>query len=85
MVMVKAFAYGSSSHEIANWLEFQNVDYLAVAYADEGVVLRQNGIKLPIMVMNPDPRSFELLHQYNLEPELYSLSILKELCELHSK
>jgi len=78
MVMVKAFAYGSSSHEIANWLEFQNVDYLAVAYADEGVVLRQNGIKLPIMVMNPDPRSFELLHQYNLEPELYSLSILKD-------
>jgi alanine racemase len=78
MVMVKAFAYGSSSHEIANWLEFQNVDYLAVAYADEGVVLRQNGIHLPIMVMNPDPRSFELLHQYNLEPELYSESIFKD-------
>ncbi|WMN12328.1 bifunctional UDP-N-acetylmuramoyl-tripeptide:D-alanyl-D-alanine ligase/alanine racemase [Marivirga salinae] len=78
MVMVKAFAYGSSSHEIANWLEFQNVDYLAVAYADEGVVLRQHGIQLPIMVMNPDPRSFELLHQYNLEPELYSLTIFKD-------
>jgi alanine racemase len=78
MVMVKAFAYGSSSHEIANWLEFQNVDYLAVAYADEGVVLRQHGIKLPIMVMNPDPRSFELLQQYNLEPELYSESIFKD-------
>lgn len=78
MVMVKAFAYGSSSHEIANWLEFQNVDYLAVAYADEGVILRQHGIKLPIMVMNPDPRSFELLQQYNLEPELYSESIFKD-------
>lgn len=78
MVMVKAFAYGSSSHEIANWLEFQNVDYLAVAYADEGVVLRQHGIKLPIMVMNPDPRSFELLHQYDLEPELYSQEVFKD-------
>tara|TARA_R110002012_G_scaffold114079_2_gene260412 strand:+ start:15689 stop:18154 length:2466 start_codon:yes stop_codon:yes gene_type:complete len=78
MVMVKAFAYGSSSHEIANWLEFQNVDYLAVAYADEGVVLRQHGIKLPIMVMNPDPRSFELLHQYDLEPELYSQEIFRD-------
>ncbi|ADR22399.1 bifunctional UDP-N-acetylmuramoyl-tripeptide:D-alanyl-D-alanine ligase/alanine racemase [Marivirga tractuosa] len=78
MVMVKAFAYGSSSHEIANWLEFQNVDYLAVAYADEGVILRQHGIQLPIMVMNPDPRSFELLHQYNLEPELYSETIFKD-------
>jgi len=78
MVMVKAFAYGSSSHEIANWLEFQNVDYLAVAYADEGVVLRQHGITLPIMVMNPDPRSFELLHQHNLEPELYSEEIFQD-------
>jgi len=78
MVMVKAFAYGSSSHEIANWLEFQNVDYLAVAYADEGVVLRQHGIKLPIMVMNPDPRSFELLHQHKLEPELYSKEIFQD-------
>lgn len=78
MAMVKAFAYGSSSHEIANWLEFQKVDYAAVAYADEGVVLRQHGIRLPIMVMNPDPRSFELLHQYNLEPELYSQEILNE-------
>ncbi|SMG52587.1 UDP-N-acetylmuramoyl-tripeptide--D-alanyl-D-alanine ligase, partial [Marivirga sericea] len=78
MVMVKAFAYGSSSHEIANWLEFQNVDYLAVAYADEGVVLRQHGIQLPIMVMNPDPRSFELLHQYRLEPELYSENIFRD-------
>ncbi|WKK82972.2 bifunctional UDP-N-acetylmuramoyl-tripeptide:D-alanyl-D-alanine ligase/alanine racemase [Marivirga arenosa] len=78
MVMVKAFAYGSSSHEIANWLEFHNVDYLAVAYADEGVILRQHGIKLPIMVMNPDPRSFELLHHYNLEPEIYSFSLLND-------
>jgi alanine racemase len=78
MVMVKAFAYGSGSAEVANFLQFQRIDYLAVAYADEGVVLRENGIHLPIMVMNPSPETFDLLLNYRLEPELYSLTILKE-------
>jgi alanine racemase len=78
MVMVKAFAYGSGSAEVANFLQFQRVDYLAVAYADEGVVLRENGIHLPVMVMNPSPETFDLLLSYRLEPELYGLTILKE-------
>ncbi|MBK6265896.1 bifunctional UDP-N-acetylmuramoyl-tripeptide:D-alanyl-D-alanine ligase/alanine racemase [Marivirga sp. S37H4] len=78
MAMVKAFAYGSGSHEIANWLQYQKVDYLAVAYADEGVTLRRHGIYLPIMVMNPGLLSFELLAQYDLEPELYSIEIFQE-------
>ncbi len=73
MVMVKAFAYGSGSYEIANLLQFHRVDYLAVAYTDEGVSLRENGISLPIMVMNPSPDSFALLVRYHLEPEIYSL------------
>ncbi|MTI20088.1 UDP-N-acetylmuramoyl-tripeptide--D-alanyl-D-alanine ligase, partial [Fulvivirga sp. RKSG066] len=58
MVMVKAFAYGSGSMEIANLLQYHRVDYLGVAYADEGVTLRRNGIHLPIMVMNPTEESF---------------------------
>jgi alanine racemase len=78
MAVVKAFAYGSGSHEIANWLQYQNVNYLAVAYADEGVTLRQHGIYLPIMVMNPTVQSFDLLVQYNLEPELYSIELFQE-------
>ncbi|QHT69807.1 bifunctional UDP-N-acetylmuramoyl-tripeptide:D-alanyl-D-alanine ligase/alanine racemase [Rhodocytophaga rosea] len=78
MVMVKAFAYGSGSAEVANFLQFQRIDYLAVAYADEGVILRENGIHLPIMVMNPSPETFGLLLNYRLEPELYSLTILRE-------
>jgi alanine racemase len=76
MAMVKAFSYGSGSFEIANLLEFQKVDYLAVAYADEGVELRKAGIGLPIMVMNAEESSFDMLLQYNLEPELYSFGIL---------
>jgi alanine racemase len=76
MVMVKAFAYGSGSYEIANLLQFHRVDYLAVAYTDEGVQLRENGITLPIMVMNPSPDSFAKIQQHRLEPEIYSLEIL---------
>ncbi|UYZ58691.1 bifunctional UDP-N-acetylmuramoyl-tripeptide:D-alanyl-D-alanine ligase/alanine racemase [Hymenobacter latericus] len=78
MVMVKAFAYGSGSYEVANLLEFHRVDYLAVAYTDEGVQLREHGISLPIMVMNPSPDSFALLRQYHLEPEIYSFARLRE-------
>jgi alanine racemase len=82
MAMVKAFSYGSGSFEIANALQFHRVDYLAVAYADEGVELRKNGIKLPIMVMNPEQRSFEAMIQYDLEPEIYSLNLLDKFSEV---
>lgn len=76
MAMVKAFSYGSGSFEIANLLQFHKVDYLAVAYADEGVELRKAGISLPIMVMNAEEITFDVMMQYNLEPELFSFGIL---------
>ncbi|HEX8429005.1 bifunctional UDP-N-acetylmuramoyl-tripeptide:D-alanyl-D-alanine ligase/alanine racemase [Hymenobacter sp.] len=78
MVMVKAFAYGSGSYEVANLLQFHRADYLAVAYTDEGVDLRQNGISLPVMVMNPSPDAFQVLRQYHLEPEIYSFERLHD-------
>ena len=73
MVMVKAFAYGSGSWEVANWLQFHHVDYLAVAYVDEGIELRKRNITIPIMVMNVRPDSFEKLVEFDLEPEVFSL------------
>lgn len=76
MAMVKAFSYGSGSYEIANLLQFNNVDYLAVAYADEGVELRKAGITIPIMVMNPEESTFHSFIQYDLEPEIFSFPIL---------
>jgi Alr-MurF fusion protein len=76
MVMVKALSYGSGRHEIANVLQFQRVDYLGVAFADEGISLRQAGITLPVMVMNPEPESFDTMIRYKLEPEIYSFRIL---------
>ncbi len=78
MVMVKAFSYGSGSHEIASLLQAERVDYLGVAIADEGVELREAGITLPIIVMNPDTHSIDLFPEYSLEPEIYSFRILNE-------
>jgi alanine racemase len=82
MAMVKAFAYGSGSFELANILQFHRVHYLAVAYSDEGVALRNAGITLPIMVMNPEEQSFEQMIQYYLEPELYSFRIMSRFSEV---
>jgi Alr-MurF fusion protein len=79
MVMVKAAGYGSGSTEIAKLLEFHKADYLGVAYADEGIELRQSGVNLPILVLNPEPASFDALYRYRLEPEVYSLPLLREL------
>ena len=79
MVMVKAFAYGSGLKEIANLLEFHQVDYLAVAYPDEAIELRENGVSLPIMVMNCPLESFEKIIQYRAEPEIYSIRQLHKL------
>lgn len=72
MAMVKAFAYGSGSAEIASLLEYNGVSSFAVAYADEGVALREEGITSPVMVMNPDDSAMELIIRHNLEPEIYS-------------
>jgi Alr-MurF fusion protein len=77
MVMVKAFAYGSGSEEIAALLQYHRVDYLGVAYADEGVELRKNQISIPIMVMNTSEDGFQKLLDYNLQPVMYSLSLLR--------
>ncbi|KQS33619.1 bifunctional UDP-N-acetylmuramoyl-tripeptide:D-alanyl-D-alanine ligase/alanine racemase [Dyadobacter sp. Leaf189] len=78
MAMVKAFAYGSGSAEVAALLQYHRVDYLGVAYADEGVVLRENGINLPVMVMSPATPTFDLLLQHRLEPEIYSRRVLAD-------
>ncbi|MBS1921203.1 MAG: bifunctional UDP-N-acetylmuramoyl-tripeptide:D-alanyl-D-alanine ligase/alanine racemase [Bacteroidetes bacterium] len=79
MAMVKAFAYGSGGAEIAGVLQYHKVDYLGVAYADEGAELREAGITLPIMVMNPEENSFNSIIDNNLEPEIYSFEILQTL------
>lgn len=72
MAMVKAFSYGSGSFEIANKLQYAGVDYLSVAYTDEGIALRKAGITLPIMVMSPDIHSFDRMVAWKLEPEIFN-------------
>ena len=81
MAMVKAASYGAGKAEVASALQFNHVDYLTVAYSDEGVDLRRNGITLPIMVMNPEEESFDDIIRYRLEPDIYSFRILKLFSE----
>lgn len=76
MAMVKAFAYGAGPKEISEWLAYNGIDYLAVAYPDEGINLRKEGIRSRIMVMSPDPCSLRSLLEYDLEPEIYNQEIL---------
>ena len=82
MVMVKAFGYGNGGFEIAKLLEHNKVDYLGVAFADEGINLRRAGITLPIMVLNPENSSFHAMIAYDLEPEIYSLTGLQAFLEV---
>ena len=78
IVMVKAFGYGSGAAEVAHTLSFQRVDYLAVAYADEGLELRNNGVHIPIMVMNPDPGLVQAMLQAQLEPVIFSFDQMQK-------
>ena len=82
MVMVKAFGYGSGGFEIAKLLEHHKVDYLGVAFADEGISLKSAGIHLPIMVLNPETTSFAAIIQHQLEPEIYSLKGLNAFLKI---
>ena len=77
--MVKASAYGTGAVEVAKTLQDHRVDYLAVAVADEGVVLRQAGITTGILIMNPEMSALDTLFAYDLEPEVYSFRLLDAL------
>lgn len=81
MAMVKASSYGHGGYEVANMLQHQGVDYLAVAFADEGVLLRERGITMPMVVLNADSDSFELMVANSLEPEIYNFSSLESFLE----
>jgi alanine racemase len=76
MAMVKASSYGHGSPEIAALLQYHRVDYLAVAYADEGIDLREAGITMPVVVLNTEPDNFDIMIEYQLEPEIYSINSL---------
>lgn len=82
MAMIKAFGYGSGGFEIAKLLQHQRVDYLAVAYVDEGVELRKAGITTPILVLNPEISGFDLMLKYKLEPEIFNIRILNKFIEV---
>ena len=81
MAMVKAFSYGTGSIEIAKVLQYRKIDFLAVAIADEGIELRNNGIEVPIVVMNPEEHSFDAMIENRLEPNIYRFKLLEQFDE----
>lgn len=85
MVMVKALAYGSGSYEVGQFLEYHGVEYLSVAYADEGVTLREDGIKTPILVLNPEISAYPRMIKYQLEPQIYNFKTLQYFTEALQK
>ena len=85
MPMVKAFGYGSGAVELARLFAYERVDMLGVAYADEGIALRQAGITVPILVMNPEPVPFDLLHRFDLEAEVYDERSLLQAIAFHQQ
>jgi alanine racemase len=85
MAMVKANSYGLGSYEISEFLQHHHIDYLGVAFVDEGVELRKKGITVPIVVMNPEQHSYQTVIEYNLEPEIYSFRVLELFYEAVQK
>lgn len=85
MVMVKAFSYGSGSSEIANLLQHEQINYMGVAFADEGINLRQAGINTPIIVLSPNKEDFSRMIDYNLEPEIFNPNILYNFSQVAKK
>ncbi len=81
MAMVKAFSYGTGSVEVAKALQYRRIDYLAVAIADEGIELRNNGIDVPILVMNPEEHGFDAMIENRLEPNIYRFELLQKFDE----
>ncbi|WP_462254210.1 bifunctional UDP-N-acetylmuramoyl-tripeptide:D-alanyl-D-alanine ligase/alanine racemase [Ekhidna sp.] len=79
MVMVKANAYGAGLLEVANFMQHQQVDMLGVAYVDEAIQLRKNGISIPIMIMNPYIESFDQFERYDLQAEIFSITHFKRM------
>ena len=81
MAVLKADAYGSGSTQVANFMAQNQIEYLAVAIVDEGIQIRNSGCSLPILVFNIQESSFENLFEYDLEPEIYSISLFKKLAD----
>jgi alanine racemase len=82
LIMVKANAYGTGLVRIGQYIEQLGADYLGVAYTDEGVALRSNGVQCPILVMNAGVDDFQECIDYHLEPSIYSLNILDEFIKI---
>ncbi len=90
MAIVKANAYGHGDVLISRRLEKLGVPFLAVAYIEEGIRLRDHGIQTPTLILTggQDPKTFPELHAYHLTPVFYHLDFLSaynDFCKKKNK
>ena len=86
MIVLKAHAYGTNVKQTTQWAQQTGkIDYIAVAFIDEAVEMRQVGIYLPIMIMTIDEKAFKICQIYNVEPVIHSLSLLEKLIKWTNK
>lgn len=85
LVMVKAASYGTGDVRIPHFLQQMGIDYLGVAFVDEGVILREKNISIPLFVINTEINAFEDIVDYRLEPAIFSFRQLQSLCRFLKK
>jgi len=74
MAVIKADGYGHGAIPIGRELERLGIDYIAVAIFQEGIQLRKEGIKTPILVLGNTPQeAYPMLLQYDLIQTIYSV------------
>lgn len=85
MPVVKSFGYGLDSVRLGRLYVQRGADALAVAYADEGVVLREQGISVPILVQNILPHEVHKVVAHDLSAEVVDIEIVQLLQEVAQK
>ena len=80
MAVVKASGYGSGAKNIVNTLMDNGVEHLAVATTEEGIELREQGIKLPIIVLTqPLEADLNNIVEYDLIPAVADAELIEKL------
>lgn len=85
LCVLKANAYGHGSIEVSRTLINEGAEYMGVAYPEEGIKLREAGIKIPILLFGVHlSDTFEKLIRYNLDitlTDIQQIQPLKKKCQ----
>ncbi|MBU1077628.1 MAG: alanine racemase [Spirochaetes bacterium] len=74
LIPVKSNAYGCGIIPVSKYLEKTDIDYLGVAFPFEGILLRKNGIKKPVLIFSEIiyEDDYEECIRYRLTPTVFT-------------